>query len=43
LLSLKGVSVKLLVFLAIAGVIILATAIPVETMRLSLFSPGGVR
>lgn len=40
--SLKRVSVKLLVFLAIAGVIILATAIPVETMRLSL-SPGGVR
>jgi len=42
-LSLKRVSVKLLVFLAIAGIIILATSIPVETMRLSLFSPGGVR
>jgi len=42
-LSLKRVSVKLLVFLAIAGVIILATAIPGETTRLSLFSPGGVR
>jgi hypothetical protein len=34
---------KLLVFLAIAGVTILATASSVETMRLSLFSPGGVR
>jgi len=42
-LSLKRVSVKLLVFLAIAGVTILATAVPVKTMRLSLFSPGGVR
>jgi hypothetical protein len=42
-LSVKRVSVKLLVFLAIASVIILATTIPVETMHPSLFGLGGVR
>ena len=41
--SIRRVSVKLLVLLAISGVIILATAIPVETVRSSLLDPGGLR
>jgi hypothetical protein len=39
----RRVAVKLLVLLAIAGVIILATAIPVDTMRPSLTGLGGSR